>query len=78
MAIVTPVKTASGARRRLALARANGPEGLLGDCHLRAVLVDRFGGRQAAAPYAYRSARASQMQRIMGLLWGSRLGRWLA
>ncbi len=67
-----------GGRKESGVGFVHGPEGLLGYCHLQAVLIDRFGGRQTAAHYPYRAARTSQMQRIMRFLWGTKLGRWLA
>jgi hypothetical protein len=56
----------------------NGPDALLGYCHVQLILTDRMGGRQTSGHHPYSAARDAGMQKFMRLLWGTRVGRWLA
>ena len=42
------------------------------------VIVDRLGGKQVAATYPYRFKNDKVTQRIIKVLWGTRLGHWLS
>jgi succinate-semialdehyde dehydrogenase/glutarate-semialdehyde dehydrogenase len=67
-----------GGRKHSGVGQVNGEVGLRGFCFAQPILVDRFGGRQAAAHYPYSFAKDAGMQRLMRLLWGTPLGRWLS
>ncbi len=67
-----------GGRKDSGVGVANGPAGLRGFCHPQPVIVDRLGGKQAAATYPYRFKNDKVTQRIIKLLWGTRLGHWLS
>jgi succinate-semialdehyde dehydrogenase/glutarate-semialdehyde dehydrogenase len=67
-----------GGRKHSGLGQVNGAVGLRGFCFAQPILVDRFGGRQAASHYPYSVSRDAGMQRLMRLLWGTPLGRWLS
>ena len=67
-----------GGRKYSGVGQVNGEVGLRGFCFAQPILADRFGGRQAAAHYPYSFAKDTGMQRLMRLLWGTPLGRWLS
>ncbi len=68
-----------GGRKSSGVGQVNGESGLRGYCFAQPILVDRFGGRQTAAKnYPYSFAKDAGMQRLMRLLWGTPLGRWLS
>jgi succinate-semialdehyde dehydrogenase/glutarate-semialdehyde dehydrogenase len=67
-----------GGRKDSGVGVANGPAGLRGFCHPQPVIVDRLGGKQAAATYPYRFKNDKVTQRIIKVLWGTRLGHWLS
>jgi succinate-semialdehyde dehydrogenase/glutarate-semialdehyde dehydrogenase len=67
-----------GGRKHSGVGQVNGEVGLRGFCFAQPILVDRFGGRQAAAHYPYSFAKDAGMQRLIRLLWGTPLGRWLS
>jgi hypothetical protein len=56
----------------------NGDTGLKGYCHAEPIIIDRFGGKQAAKMYPYSHKRDHGMQKFMRLLWGTSLGRRLS
>ena len=67
-----------GGRKASGVGQVNGESGLRGYCFAQPILVDRFGGRQTAKNYPYSFAKDAGMQRLMRLLWGTPLGRWLS
>ncbi len=67
-----------GGRKTSGVGLANGSAGLRGFCHPQPVIVDRTGGKQAAATYPYRFKTDKMTQRIIKILWGTPLGRWLS
>jgi len=67
-----------GGRKYSGVGQVNGEAGLRGFCFAQPILVDRFGGRQTAKNYPYSFAKDAGMQRLMRLLWGTPLGRWLS
>jgi succinate-semialdehyde dehydrogenase/glutarate-semialdehyde dehydrogenase len=67
-----------GGRKTSGVGQVNGEFGVRAYCWPQPVIVDRFGGRQAASAYPYRDAADATLQRLVRLLFGTRLGRWLA
>jgi len=67
-----------GGRKNSGLGQVNGETGLRGYCHAEPIIVDRFGGRQAANMYPYSRKRDEGKQKFMRLLWGTSLGRRLS
>ena len=67
-----------GGRKDSGIGQVNGETGLRGFCHAQPIVIDRFGGRQAASLYPYSSQKDAGMQKLIRLLWGTRLGRWLS
>ncbi|MEE9607829.1 MAG: aldehyde dehydrogenase family protein [Myxococcota bacterium] len=65
-----------GGLKQSGVGQVNGEVGLRGFCHAQPIAIDRFGGRQAATHYPYSSKRDERMQKLIRLLWGTRLGRW--
>jgi succinate-semialdehyde dehydrogenase/glutarate-semialdehyde dehydrogenase len=58
--------------------QVNGPKGLRGYCHEHPMLVDRFGGKKVQGGYPYSLDDLEGMKKFAKLLFGTRLGRWLA
>jgi len=67
-----------GGRKESGVGFVNGPESLLGYCHVQAVLVDRMGGRQTASHFPYSAAKDAGMQKFMRFLWGTPLRKWVS
>jgi succinate-semialdehyde dehydrogenase/glutarate-semialdehyde dehydrogenase len=67
-----------GGRKWSGLGQVNGELGVRGYCWAQPVIVDRFGGKQAASAYPYRAAKDASLQRVIRMLFGTRLGRWLS
>jgi acyl-CoA reductase-like NAD-dependent aldehyde dehydrogenase len=66
-----------GGRKWSGVGQVNGEDGLRGFCHALPIVIDRFGGRQAAATYPFTAAREAGLQRLIRFLWGTPIGRWL-
>ena len=60
------------------IGRVNGEVGLRSYCHTQSVVIDRFGGRSEAMWFPYSLRKQQLIQRMMRLLWGTSLGRWLS
>jgi succinate-semialdehyde dehydrogenase/glutarate-semialdehyde dehydrogenase len=58
--------------------RVNGDVGLRSYCHTRSIVVDRFGGRSEAMWYPYSPRKQKLVQRMMRIIWGTPLGRFLS
>jgi len=67
-----------GGRKSSGVGQVNGVIGLRGFTHAQPILIDRFGGRQTADTYPYTSKKNAAMQRLIRLLFGTPLGRWLS
>jgi succinate-semialdehyde dehydrogenase/glutarate-semialdehyde dehydrogenase len=67
-----------GGLKHSGIGQVNGETGLKGYCHALPVLIDRFGGRQARKAYPYSSRRDAGLQRLIRLLYGTSLSRWLS
>ncbi len=60
------------------IGRVNGEMGLRGYCTAQSIIVDRFGGRSEPIWFPYSRGKLSTMKRMMRLLWGTSLGRWIS
>ena len=79
MAITYGVPAAPfGGRKSSGVGQVNGKSGVRGYCHRLPVLIERFGGKELPAGYPYTQKKADGMLKLMRLLWGTRLGRWLS
>jgi succinate-semialdehyde dehydrogenase/glutarate-semialdehyde dehydrogenase len=67
-----------GGRKHSGIGQVNGETGLRGYCHAQPILTDRSGGRRTANRYPYSLRRDARMQRLIRLLYGTPLGRWLS
>ncbi len=67
-----------GGLKQSGIGQVNGEVGLRSYCHAQPILVDRFGGKREQAWYPFTAAKERTMRRIMRLLWGTPLGRWLS
>jgi succinate-semialdehyde dehydrogenase/glutarate-semialdehyde dehydrogenase len=67
-----------GGRRASGVGQVNGVVGLRGYTHPQPILTDRFGGRQTAGSYPYTAKRDAGMQRVVRMLYGTPIGRWLS
>ena len=60
------------------IGRVNGDVGLRSYCHTQSIVIDRFGGRSEAMWFPYSMRKQKLVERMMRLLWGTSLGRWLS
>jgi succinate-semialdehyde dehydrogenase/glutarate-semialdehyde dehydrogenase len=67
-----------GGRKQSGLGQVNGEVGLRGFCHAQPIVVERFGGRKFRGGYPYRRKNEDALQKMIRLVWGSRVGRWLS
>ena len=67
-----------GGRKDSGIGRVNGEMGLRGYCHIKPILIDRFGGKQTAGMYPCSQKKDVGMQKFMRFLWGTPVGRWLS
>ena len=67
-----------GGLKQSGIGQTNGELGVRSFCWAQPVLVDRLGGRQTASQYPYSHKKDAGIQRLMRLLFGSPLGRWLS
>jgi acyl-CoA reductase-like NAD-dependent aldehyde dehydrogenase len=67
-----------GGRNDSGVGQVNGLVGVRGYTHAQPILIDRFGGRQVARNYPYTFQKDAGMQRLIRILYGSPLGRWLS
>jgi len=67
-----------GGLKHSGVGQVNGVTGLRGYCHAEPIIIDRFGGRQAAGHYPYSAKKDEGLQKFMKLMWGTALGRRLS
>ncbi|MFQ5514105.1 MAG: aldehyde dehydrogenase family protein [Myxococcota bacterium] len=67
-----------GGVKQSGVGQVNGETGLRGFCHARPIIVDRFGLDREQAWYPFSAAKARTMRRIMRLVWGTPLRRWIS
>jgi succinate-semialdehyde dehydrogenase/glutarate-semialdehyde dehydrogenase len=58
--------------------QVNGAQGIRGYCHAHPILSDRKGRGKIQGGYPYTQKGEAGMQKFIRLLWGTKLGRWLA
>jgi hypothetical protein len=67
-----------GGVKQSGIGRVNGEQGLLGMCHTKSIVIDRVGGRSELLWFPHSARKASWVRRVLRLVWGTSLGRWLA
>jgi acyl-CoA reductase-like NAD-dependent aldehyde dehydrogenase len=67
-----------GGRKESGIGQVNGEAGLKGFCHAQSILIDRFGSKAEFLWFPYTARKQKTLRRLMRLLWGTPLGRWLA
>ena len=67
-----------GGRRNSGVGQVNGLTGLRGYAYAQPIITDRFGGKQTAATYPYSFKKDDGMSKVIRILFGSPLGRWLS
>jgi acyl-CoA reductase-like NAD-dependent aldehyde dehydrogenase len=66
-----------GGLKESGVGHVHGDATVRGYCHELPILIDRFGGRQARSAYPYTFRRDAGLQRLIRLLFGTQIGRWL-
>jgi len=66
-----------GGIKESGVGHVHGDAAVRGYCHALPILIDRFGGRQVRSNYPYSFRRDAGMQRLIRLLFGTPIGRWL-
>ncbi len=67
-----------GGMKSSGLGQVHGEAGLKGYCFAKPILLDRFGLKEEKVWYPYTRDKGDFLQKIMRLLWGTRLGRFFA
>jgi acyl-CoA reductase-like NAD-dependent aldehyde dehydrogenase len=67
-----------GGRKESGIGQVNGEAGLKGFCHAQSILIDRLGPKAEFLWFPYTARKAKLLRRMMRVLWGTPLGRWLA
>jgi len=67
-----------GGLKESGIGQVNGEVGLKAYCHALPVIEDRFGGRQARNFYPYTVKKDQGLQKLIRMLYGTPLGRWLS
>jgi len=71
------VEAPFGGRRTSGVGQVNGETGLRGYCFAQPILLDRFGTKDEHVWYPYTADKTKTLQKVIGWLWGTKLGRWL-
>jgi len=67
-----------GGVKESGVGRVNGEVGIKGYCHAKPITSDRRGKGKIQGGYPYTRKGEDDMQKFIKLLWGTRIGRWLA
>jgi len=67
-----------GGLKSSGVGQVHGSNALRDFTYPKPILIDRFGGKATARLYPYTFEKEARMQRLMGLLFRSPLGRWLS
>jgi acyl-CoA reductase-like NAD-dependent aldehyde dehydrogenase len=67
-----------GGRKESGIGQVNGEIGLRSYCYAQSIAVDRFGARSEFLWFPYTARKTKVLRRMMRLLWGSPLGRFLS
>jgi succinate-semialdehyde dehydrogenase/glutarate-semialdehyde dehydrogenase len=60
------------------IGRVNGEMGLKGYCRTQSILIDRLGGKTEVLWYPYSAGKLAWIKRLIRMLWGTSLGRFLS
>ena len=66
-----------GGVKQSGIGRINGEAGLRAFCRTESVLVERLGRRSEMVWFPHGAAAERRIRRVMRILWGTPLGRWL-
>ncbi len=58
--------------------RVNGELGLRSYCRVQSIVTDRFGAKSEPVWYPYDARKTRRLRRLVRMVWGSPLGRWLS
>jgi acyl-CoA reductase-like NAD-dependent aldehyde dehydrogenase len=67
-----------GGTKESGIGRVNGEQGLKGFCRTQSIVINRLGGKSEPLWYPYSARKTRMVKRIMQMLWGTPLGRWLS
>ncbi len=67
-----------GGLKSSGVGRVHGSNALRDFTHPKPILIDRFGGKATAGLYPYTFKNEARLQRLIGILFRSPLGRWLS
>lgn len=67
-----------GGIKESGIGRVNGDAGLKGFCHTQSIVVDRLGGKTEPTWFPHTARKTRTLKRVMRVLWGSSLGRFLS
>jgi len=67
-----------GGLKESGVGQVNGEQGLKGYCHTMPIIVDRFGGKQVLSFYPFTAKKDQGIQKLIRMLWGTRIGRLLS
>ena len=67
-----------GGVKNSGLGQMNGASGLRGYCHALPIVRDRLAAAGAAGSYPYDEKKEKGLLRVIKVLWGTPLGRWMA
>jgi succinate-semialdehyde dehydrogenase/glutarate-semialdehyde dehydrogenase len=67
-----------GGRKQSGVGQLNGESGVRGYCWAQPIIGDRSGGKRASSHYPYTHKRDAALRRLLRVLYGTRLGRWLS
>ena len=60
------------------IGQVNGISGVRNYCHAKPISADRRGKGKIQGGYPYTQKGTDGMQKLIRILWGTRLGRWLS
>jgi acyl-CoA reductase-like NAD-dependent aldehyde dehydrogenase len=72
------VESPFGGVKNSGIGRVNGEMGLKGFCQTQSIVIDRFGGKSELLWYPYTRRKLGRIKRLMRVLWGTSLGRFLS
>ncbi len=67
-----------GGRKQSGIGQVNGEAGLKSYCYAQSITIDRFGAKSEFLWFPYTRRKGEWMKRALRIVFGTRLGRWLA
>jgi len=67
-----------GGRKDSGIGQVDGEAGLKSYCHAQSIVVDRLGSKSEFMWFPHNARKLKSMRRMMRLLWGTPLGRWIS